>query len=227
MSRRASILRLCALAAFLIAVTVAGLLIPLPSVTALRSSVGSAGPLGAVLFVIGYALLTLTPAPKSVLSIVAGIVGGFAAGVLAVYLGALLGAAAAFLIGRRLGRRAVERLTGTRMETLDHALATRGFLAILTLRLIPVVPFTAINYGAGLTGVRRRDYALGTAIGIIPGDLAYVAVGAYGVRLGWEFWAALVGLAALTAAGSLLGLRMRRRAARDQGDLEASEAPDV
>lgn len=48
------------------------------------------------------------------------------------------------------------------------------------MRLVPIVPFTAINYTAGLTGVRLRDYTLGTAVGIIPGTVANVALGTCG-----------------------------------------------
>ena len=79
------------------------------------------------------------------------------------------------------------------------------------MRLIPVLPFTAINYGAGLTAVRRRDYALGTAVGIIPGTVAYVALGAYGLEFGWPAWTAIGVLGALTLAGAVFaGVRRRR-----------------
>lgn len=222
---RSVVLRFAAFIAFLIAVTVVGLLVPLPSVATLRSAIASGGFPGEAVFVVGYALLTLTPAPKSLLSVVAGVVGGFALGVVTVYLGALLGAAAAFVIGRQLGRGAVERFTGARIEAIDRAVTSRGFLAMLTLRLIPVVPFTALNYGAGLTGVRRRDYALATAVGIVPGDLAYVAVGAYGMQLGWGFWVAVLALAALSGAAVMLGIRLRRRAGFDRGGADPA-APE-
>lgn len=76
-----------------------------------------------------------------------------------------------------MGRDAVERLTGTRLERVDQLLARRGLLAVLAVRLVPLVPFTAINYAAGLSTGRRRDYAWGTAVGIIPGTLSYVALG--------------------------------------------------
>jgi uncharacterized membrane protein YdjX (TVP38/TMEM64 family) len=41
------------------------------------------------------------------------------------------------------------------------------------LRLVPLFPFNGINFGSGLTGIRLRDYVLGTAIGIVPGVFVY------------------------------------------------------
>ncbi|WP_308468479.1 TVP38/TMEM64 family protein [Rathayibacter soli] len=210
-SGRSVLWRLVALIVFVIAATLIGVFVPLPAVNTLRSAVTSAGLLGAIGFVLGYALTTLAPVPKAVLSILAGLIWGFWVGAITVYIGALLGAACAFFLGRWLGREAIERFTGTRVARVDDLLRRRGFLAVLGARLVPVIPFTAINYVAGLTAVRRRDYALGTAVGIIPGDMAYVAIGAYGLQLGWEFWIAVGGLGALTIGGALVGIRARRR----------------
>lgn len=208
-TRRAVIWRLVALAAFILAATLIGVFVPLPAVSVLRSSAATAGGWGPIGFILGYGIVTLTPVPKSVLSILAGLVWGFWIGVITVYIGALLGAGAAFLLGRWLGREAVERFTGTRVARVDELLRRRGFLALLGARLMPVVPFTVINYTAGLTAVRRRDYALATAVGIIPGDLAYVAIGAYGFQLGWGFWVAVGSLGLLTIGGAVLGIRTR------------------
>jgi uncharacterized membrane protein YdjX (TVP38/TMEM64 family) len=47
-------------------------------------------------------------------------------------------------------------------------------MGLLILRLIPLVPFNALNFGSGLTAMRWRDYALATVIGIVPGTLVYV-----------------------------------------------------
>lgn len=208
-TRRAVIWRLVALVAIVVAATLAGIFTPLPTVDALRSTAGASGGWGPIVFLLGYGLVTLTPVPKTVLSILAGLVWGFWIGVIIVYIGALLGAGAAFLLGRWLGRDAVERFTGTRVAKTDELLRRRGFLALLGLRLIPVIPFTAINYAAGLTAVRSRDYALATAVGIIPGDLAYVAIGAYEFQLSWGFWVAIGALGLLTIGGAILGLRAR------------------
>lgn len=187
------------------------LLVGLPDAAGLHAAIRLWGPWAPVVFVVGYALITLTPVPKNVLSVAAGFAFGWLPGAALVYVAALLGAGLAFIIGRRLGRDAVERLTGTRVRRLDQLLARRGVSAVVTVRLIPVVPFTAINYGAGLCAVRPRDYAVGTAVGIIPGTLSYVALGS-GVASG-AWWWVLAGatVTILLGAGATRWVLRRRR----------------
>ncbi len=79
------------------------------------------------------------------------------------------------------------------------------------MRLVPVLPFTAIDYGAGLAAVRFRDHQLGTVLGIVPGTIAFAALGAHGTSPGsWPFVVAVLGLVALTAGGAAAALRHRR-----------------
>ena len=204
-------MRAITLGVFVAIAIAVGVFVPLPGLEALRAWTADLGLAGGVGFALLYAAITLTPAPKNVLSVAAGLAFGFGWALAAVYAGALLGAAAAFALGRGLGRDAVERFTGARVARLDDLLRRRGLLAVIGVRLIPVLPFTAINYGAGLTAVRRRDYALGTAVGIIPGTVAYVALGAYGLEFGSPAWTAIGVLGALTLAGAVFaGVRRRR-----------------
>lgn len=197
-------LRLALLVSLLIVAAVSALLVDLPSGADLRSMVDGGGAVAPVVFVLLYALVTLAPLPKNVLSVLAGAVFGFSYGSVLVYLAALAGAAIAFTLGRTLGREAVERLTGDRSAKVDELLAGRGLLAVVVARLIPVLPFTAINYSAGLSAIRFRDFGLGTAIGIIPGTLAYVALGS----LAWDPTPWRVGVVAgaliLLSGGALL-----------------------
>ncbi len=210
-SRRAVIWRAAFFLAFIGVVVIIGFIVPLPSVEDIRAAATAAGWMGAVLFVVGYGVATLTPIPKIVVSIAAGLTWGWALGVVLVYAGALIGAALAFAIGRALGREAVERFTGARVARVDEILEHRGLIALIGVRLVPVLPFTVINYTAGLTSVSRRDYAIGTMLGILPGTLAYVAVGAFGTTLGWPFYVAAGALGLLTIAGVVYSVRARRR----------------
>lgn len=210
-SKRRAVVRLLLLLLFVALVGTVGFFLAPTDLQAVRDWAAGFGPAGAVVFVLGYAALTLTPVPKNLLTIAAGLVWGFWLALALVYVGALLGAAAAFVIGRMLGREAVERLTGARVARLDAALAHRGFLAVLGARLVPIIPFTLINYGSGLTAVRPRDYALGTAVGILPGSAAYVALGAFGLELGPPFWVAVAVLGVLILGGVVAATVLRRR----------------
>lgn len=146
----------------------------------LQALVESAGWAGVVVFVVGYAVLVLVPTPASLLTILGGALFGVWWGAALAWAGALLGAYGGFLLGRRLGRPAVDRLLRGRLEKADQVLVRHGLVAVLTVRLVPLFPFTPLNYACGVLGVRRRDYVLGTAVGIVPGALAYAAVGASG-----------------------------------------------
>ena len=174
----------------------------LPSTATVRGWVEQGGPWVPVGFVVGYAAVTLLLVPKNVLSAAAGVVFGLGTGSLLVWAGAMLGAAAAYRIGRVLGRDGVERLAGGSLARLDGLVERRGVVAVLAARLVPVVPFTLVNYGSGLTTVGFVPYLAATGVGIVPGTLAYVAVGAYGTQPGrWPFLVAIGALIVLTVGG--------------------------
>ncbi len=98
----------------------------------------------------------------------------------------MLGATIAFWIGHH-GRRSSNRAArfvpdGSREliarweERLDRW-ERRGAIALLYSRLIPGMPFTSINYAGGMTVIRARDFAIATAIGILPNAYLLVALG--------------------------------------------------
>lgn len=209
------LLRLAILLALVAASAVALLVYPLPPLDDIRGFFSDSGWWGPAVFIVGYATLTLAPVPKSVLSVAAGLVYGLAAGIAVVFAAAILGAVAAFWLGRLLGRDAVEKFTGARVEKIDDLLQRRGLAAMIGVRLIPVLPFTVINYAAGLTSLRWRPYFLGTAIGILPGTVSYVTLGASGLQPGWQLYLALGILALLTLAGFVAAGRRRRTAKAD------------
>lgn len=71
---------------------------------------------------------------------------------------------------------------------------------MLVARLVPLLPFTAFNYFAGLTGLPWRTYAWGTVVGVVPGTAFYVAIGAVALTPGTYRTEVLVGLLPLGAA---------------------------
>lgn len=210
-SRRRIVARASVFGVFVAVAVAVGIFVELPDVETVRDAVQSAGLLGALAFAVVYGAITLTPAPKAVLSIGAGVLFGFWAAIPVVIVGAMLGAGTAFVLGRMLGREAVEAYVGTRIERVDALLTERGLIAVIAVRLVPIIPFTAINYASGLTGLRRRDYLIGTAIGMMPGIVAYVAIGAYGVTLDAPFFIALGALGVLSLGGIVGAWWLRHR----------------
>lgn len=182
----------------------------------LQDSVQSAGPAGAVVFVLGYAALVLLPSPASALTILAGALFGLGPGIALAWAGATLGALGGYGIGRVLGRDTVDRMLRGRLADADRVLRTHGLTAVLAVRLVPLFPFTAINYAAGLLRVRLRDYTIGTAVGIVPGAVAYAAVGASGAQP-WGIVLGLTVLLLLVLGGGWFARRLLGRTS-DQTD---------
>jgi uncharacterized membrane protein YdjX (TVP38/TMEM64 family) len=91
--------------------------------------------------------------------------------------GSLSSAALTYLVGAWLGRRALERVVGPRLNRIRARLQRSGVFAIATIRLVPIAPFTVVNMAAGATGVALSDYILGTALGLLPGLLTLAALG--------------------------------------------------
>lgn len=118
--------------------------------------------------------------PGTVLTLGTGFLLGLETGLAVVSLGSTVGATAAFLVGRRLGRDWVRQRVGERraFRGIDRAIEREGLKVVLLLRLSPIVPFNALNYALALTGVRLRDYVLGSWVGMLPGTLLYVWLGA-------------------------------------------------
>lgn len=174
----------------------------------LRSLVAEAGPAAPVLFVLTYAAVTLFPLPKNVLSAAAGAVFGLTVGTALVWGAAMLGAVLAFLIARRVDATALDWATGRHRDRVHALLDRHGTQAVLWARLVPVAPFTAVNYVAGMSSVRARDYVVGSALGIIPGTVVYVAVGTFALtRPDLLVWAGLA-LLLLFVAGAALARRL-------------------
>ncbi|MGZ3272718.1 MAG: TVP38/TMEM64 family protein [Caulobacteraceae bacterium] len=89
-----------------------------------------------------------------------------------------LGATIVFLISRLAVGDAVEARTGGRARALAEEIKKDAFFYILTLRLIPVMPFWLTNVAAGLIAIRATTFAAATLIGIWPVGVIYAGVGA-------------------------------------------------
>ena len=86
--------------------------------------------------------------------------------------GSVLGATVTYLVGQALGRETLRRVAGSRLDRLSQALGRRGILAIVTVRILPVAPFTVVNLVAGATHISLRDFIVGTVLGLAPGIIA-------------------------------------------------------
>lgn len=121
---------------------------------------GALGPLVYVGLVVLQAVVAPLPAP--VLAVAGGYCFGPFEGFLLTWLGALLGGVGCFGISRVFGRQFVRG--NRRAERFDSYMEAHGAVLVFVLRLIPLVSFDAISYGAGLSGIRFRSFLLATAL---------------------------------------------------------------
>ncbi len=204
--------RLAVLAVVVVGVAVVIAVVGGPRRDAIVELVRGTGAAAPIVFVVLYAGLTVLLLPGSVLTIAGGLLFGPAVGTALAVVGATAGATASFLLGRRLGREQVIAIAGERVTRIDDWLGQRGFLAVLYLRLIPVLPFNVLNYASGVTALRLRDYLAGTLLGIIPGTFAYAALGgSFDDPTSPVFIAAVVLLVVLAVGAPLVERTVRRR----------------
>jgi uncharacterized membrane protein YdjX (TVP38/TMEM64 family) len=130
------------------------------------------------LFILLYIVQTAFSLPgATVLTLTGGFLFGSLWAALYVNIGATTGATLAFLAARYLFSDWVEQRFGQRLHGLQAGFAENAFSYLLTLRLIPLVPFFVVNLLSGLTRMNVGTYVAATALGIIPGSLAYTFAG--------------------------------------------------
>lgn len=91
--------------------------------------------------------------------------------------GTLAASVFTYWVGRRLGRDALLRHGGRRLQGLSRYLAGRGVRTMTVVSLLPLAPFTLTNMLAGAFHLRFRDYMLGSLIGIVPGIAGMTLLG--------------------------------------------------
>ena len=195
-------------------------------------SIESHGPVTArLIYVAVYIVGTVLLLPGTVLSFAGAVLFGAYEGTLYTWMGAVVGSTLSFLLARWLGRDFVERLFAGRFAAFDQRIREHGFTGLLIIRLLPVFPFNAVNFGCGLTGIRLRDYVLATAIGIVPGTFVYQFLFAKfgrkilteGFRLAYlkdpQLWLALGLFAAFVIVGKWLSNRIFKKPPQANGDI--------
>jgi uncharacterized membrane protein YdjX (TVP38/TMEM64 family)/phosphatidylserine/phosphatidylglycerophosphate/cardiolipin synthase-like enzyme len=92
--------------------------------------------------------------------------------------GTLASAALLYAVGRVVGIGPVQRMLGPRLRRIQKKIVGNGVIAVVLIRMLPLAPFSLVNMAAGASGVRFRDFMIGTVIGMAPGLLAMSVFGA-------------------------------------------------
>lgn len=125
-----------------------------------------------------YVAVTALSLPFAVwMTLAAGALFGFWKGLLIVSFASTIGATLAFLAARYLLRDWVHEKLGNRAAAIDEGLRRDGPFFLFSLRLIPVIPFFAVNLLMGLTPVGAGTFYLVSQAGMLAGTAAYVNAG--------------------------------------------------
>lgn len=138
----------------------------------------TAGPFGPVLFMALMATsVVISPLPDLPLVIAAGATFGTILGTSYSIIGAEIGAIASFLIGRALGREVLTRILRTNVTFCERCSDRHLAIFVFLARLLPIFSFDLVSYGAGLTNMSLRTFALVTFGGMIPPTFALTYAG--------------------------------------------------
>ncbi len=137
-------------------------------------------PLTPVLATLGITVAATLAVPITLLVVVSVLAFGPFAGFAYALVGGELSAILTYAAGAVAGKDLIQRYAGNTLQKVSEALARRGILTVVTLRVVPVAPFVIINLVAGASRISFRDFALGTLLGMASG-MAVIALFAEGL----------------------------------------------
>ncbi|MCV7422854.1 TVP38/TMEM64 family protein [Mycobacterium yunnanensis] len=209
-------------AAVVILVAVASF-VPLPTAVQMRDWATSAGPWFPLVFFLAHVVVTIFPFPRTAFTLSAGLLFGPLLGVSLAVSASTVSAIIALFGVRAAGLQLDRLVSHPRVAMVDARLRQRGWPTVLSLRLIPAVPFSVLNYAAGASAVRPVPFAIASFVGLLPGTAAVVILGD---ALTGNVSPLLFVISAATASLGVAGLIVEVRSHRRQ-DRREDPAPSV
>ncbi|HYX33008.1 MAG TPA: TVP38/TMEM64 family protein [Oligoflexus sp.] len=184
-----------------------------------------------LLIFIGFVSASFALMPSTLLALLTGLIYGWGWGTALALSGIASGACLAFFISRTLARQPLEQRLRHRSWyiRLQSMLQGNELGFVVLVRLVPLFPFTGLNFACGLLPIRFVDFALGSLLGMLPGTFVYVYLGHTGcqliepmmlgkfrdvhipIELRWQLGSALFFLLLLSSTPILWQLRNRRK----------------
>lgn len=148
----------------------------------LQTWLRQAGVWAPVTYIVLYTVGTILILPSTPLNLSGGAIFGAWLGTLWTTIAAVIAAVVAFAFTRTVGRDVVARKFAGRWEAMDAEMRQGGLFYMFAIRLLPIIPYGLVNFAAGLTSIRFRDYFVGTLLGTVPGVLPFVLLGSSGLQ---------------------------------------------
>ena len=129
-------------------------------------------------YFIAYIIITALSIPgAAIMTLIGGALFGLTKGLLLASFASSIGATLAFLVSRTLLRDWVQNNFGSYLARINQGIEKDGAFYLFSLRLIPAIPFFAINLVMGLTPIRTFTFYMVSQIGMLLGTAVYVNAG--------------------------------------------------
>lgn len=186
--------------------------------TKLQIWLNQAGIWAPIIYIVLYTVATILVLPSTALNLTGGAIFGPWLGTLWTSIAAIIAAVVAFAFTRTVGREMIAQKLAGRWQAMDAEMHQGGLFYMFAIRLLPIIPYGLVNFAAGLTSIRFRDYFLGTTLGTVPGVLPFVMLGSSGLQA-MKTGNVLPLVGALALIGLLVGgatwYRRRRQSPQD------------
>ncbi len=125
-----------------------------------------------------YVIITALSLPgAAIMTLAGGASFGLVWGTIVVSFASTLGATLAMLAARTVLRDVIEKRFGKRLIEVNKGIDRDGAFYLFTLRLIPAIPFFALNLLMGLTRMKTWTFFWVSQVGMFAGTVAYVYAG--------------------------------------------------
>jgi len=138
---------------------------------------------GPLAFIGLYMVWPLAFLPAAIMTLLGGVLFGPVLGTLCSLTGASLGALNAFLISRYLAGNWIHKHYPGRLDLVRQGVMEQGLIFVIVARMLPLFPYSFLNYALGVTPIRVRHFIIGSLIGMSPTIAAYSYLGWAGGEL--------------------------------------------
>ncbi len=163
----------------------------------IREFVLSYGAYSEVIYILMQALRPFTFLPVTPFSIAGGYIFGHLYGLFLTTIGTTLSAMITFGLSRYLFRDYVKKSLSGRYAGIGERFDKNGIFVIMAIRLIPVIPFDAVGYLAGVSNIGFTEYMIGTVLGELPGAFVLTMLGSNLKNIGSPYFAVSLVLAVI------------------------------
>ena len=152
------------------------------SVEELKLVISNAGDIGVLTYIGLFSILPTFFVPVTILAMAGGLAFGLVRASIYTFIASFINCTITYFVGKYIAYDLVNDLIRDKYKGIYEKLKIKskgkeGFIFMAILRLLPLIPFTFLNYISGVVGYDYLIFITSSLVGIIPGIFAYVNIG--------------------------------------------------